>query len=203
MIHNRLIMLDWDDTLFPTSWTVIKAIDLTDSNVRQKYVSYFTELDDILSKFLHKCTNKGQVFIVTNAVKRWVVTSSNVLPKTKKIIDDKIFIISARDLFQQKNPNNMEKWKKYTFEQIVNKHDFKKQENTNFEHIISIGDAEYEFNALINLYSHKNKKRILKSIRFLATPTYDSLIDQLEVLYDTIDKICHCKKHMDLKFKQY
>ena len=39
---RTLIILDWDDTLFPTSWVVNKKLDLTDPSVRSNFNIYFT-----------------------------------------------------------------------------------------------------------------------------------------------------------------
>jgi hypothetical protein len=71
------------------------------------------------------------------------------------------------------------------------------------DHIISIGDAEYEFMALLDLINHVNIKHkgYLKSIRLVKSPSFDTIVDQLYVLNESINKICIQDKHMDLKFK--
>jgi hypothetical protein len=66
--------------------------------------------------------------------------------------------------------------------------------------VISVGDAHYEYNALIGLYN-KDNKTLLKSVKFMNEPLHEVLIDQLNVLYDIIPKICHMTQHLDLKFK--
>ena len=38
---KTLIILDWDDTLFPTSWVLENKIDLTDPAIRAKYYKDF------------------------------------------------------------------------------------------------------------------------------------------------------------------
>ena len=70
------------------------------------------------------------------------------------------------------------------------------------QNIISAGDAEYEFKALINLWNKKNKNRILKTIRLLRYPSFESLMDQLQVISNSLDDICKKKSHMDLKFDE-
>src|SRR2546423_12365702 len=49
---NTLIIIDWDDTLYPTSWSVDNSIDLTDPKSRYKYIKHFELLDDYLSATL-------------------------------------------------------------------------------------------------------------------------------------------------------
>ena len=64
---ETLIILDWDDTLFPTSWLYQNKIDLSDSHIRNEYQTLFAELDNILYSLLIKLINLGKVVIVTNA----------------------------------------------------------------------------------------------------------------------------------------
>lgn len=199
-MHKTLIILDWDDTLFPTSWVLKNNIDVNDTTILNDNGHLFEKLDLILYKLLLNCLKCGKVVIVTNAMVKWVTISSKMLPKTKKLIDKNIDIISARDIYQKEMPKKQFVWKKLIFEQLVIEHFMDKQYKV--ENIISIGDADYEFQALIDLYEDfKMKKRILKAIKFLQGPDYESLIDQLQVLNKSIFKVCNSKNHMDLKFK--
>lgn len=110
--YKTLTILDWDDTLFPTSWIVKNNINLNDKNMQNQYIVFFSRLDTVLYDLLNKLLKHGQIIIVTNAVIKWVIISSNMLPHTQKILKDKILILSARDAFQSKYPNEMHKWKK-------------------------------------------------------------------------------------------
>jgi len=187
--NNTLIILDWDDTLFPTSWFIQNNIDLNESYMKNLYISYFIELDNVLYKLLKKLIILGDVMIITNALIEWINTSSSVLPKTKKIIE-KITVISARKNYQCYFPN-MTDWKKQAFK-VAKSH--------NYINVISVGDAHYEYNALIELYNNDHAT-LLKSIKFINDPEYHVVIDQLNVIYDIIPKICNITEHLDLKFK--
>ena len=126
--YKTLVILDWDDTLFPTSWLIKNNIDLTDKKVQYKYIIFFSRLDSILYKLLSNLSKLGYVLIVTNAMKKWVKITANVLPNTKKLFKDKVKIISARDLYQEKFPDEMYLWKKYVFKNFVQ--DYFKKKNT-------------------------------------------------------------------------
>ena len=196
---KTLVILDWDDTLFPTSWVVKNSIDLNKQEVQRKYIDLFVKLDSLIFNLLKNFLKYGKVVVVTNAMVKWVKISSAILPNTQKLINETIDIISARDMYQKKMPGNMFAWKKLIFEQLVMEHFMNKHR---VENIISVGDADYEFQALVDLYENfKKKKRILKAVKFLSSPTYESLIDQLEVLNKSIHKVCTSKSHMDLKFR--
>lgn len=196
---KTLIILDWDDTLFPTTWLVKNNINLTDDNVQNQYIVFFSRLDLILSQVLLKLTKYGQVVIVTNAASKWILVSSNLLPNTQKLIKEKLLVISAREFYQEKYPDQMILWKKLIFKQLVSSYFL---DNLS-QNIISIGDADYEFYALIDLYDEQSiiKKRLLKTVRFLKEPSFEDLIDQLDVLNNSLHKLLICNKHMDLKFK--
>lgn len=191
MKDNTLTIMDWDDTLFPTSWVVKNEIDLTTDKDIQKYMIVFSRLDSLLVDVLHKFISVGNVAIVTNASTRWIAISCEVLPNTKRLLNDKVKLISARDLHQNNFPDNIHMWKKITF----------KDHADHYKHVISIGDADYEFNALIGLYSCRHKK-YLKTIRFLSSPTFEAIIDQLTVLNKNAKHICKYKRHMDLVFEK-
>lgn len=194
--NSSLIILDWDDTLFPTNWVVHNEIDLrSDSN---QYLVYFHELDKILSKFLLKATRLGTVIIVTNALPDWVTLSSVVIPKTFKIMKS-IELISARQLYQNVCKSSIE-WKTHAFRDIIDR-EFKKRSLSN---VISIGDAEYEYQALISLNDIKTQhKKYLKSVKFMRYPSHDILIDQLGVLNNAIPQIWLKEQHLDLKLDFY
>ena len=192
--NNTLIIIDWDDTLYPTSWLMSNNIDLTNPRLRTKYMTYFENLDNILSATLEHIKTLGDLIIITNAMPEWIELSVSVLPKTQKCLKD-IEIISARKRYHQ--TTKISEWKKNTFyDEIVKRSKYKKYYN-----IMSLGDAEFEYNALINLYDLNNiPHKYLKSIKFIKTTEYKIIIDQLIMIHDNIKKLCIEPRHIDLTF---
>ena len=199
MRNKTLIILDWDDTLFPTTWANGNNINMSDKDTRINNQIIFAELDNILYDFLSKCTKLGSVVIITNASYNWIIASMSILPNTKRLVANAIKIISARDMYQHNK--TMSKWKQMAFEhEAFNFFEGK----LDVHNIVSIGDADYEYNALIQFYDWKKiktKKRLLKTIKFLSIPSYYSLMDQILVLTKCIGKVCNKQKHVDLHFK--
>lgn len=194
---NTLFFLDWDDTLFPTNWVTRNRINLMLPVSRDQYIVYFQELDRVLSKFLTKVMSLGKVIIVTNALLDWVQISSIVLPNTYHLLKS-IEIVSARGLYRKKS-NNMMHWKAMAFRSLISR-EFK---NRSLMNVISVGDAEYEYQALISLmFENRNTKKYLKSVKFMKDPTHDLLIDQLEVLNSAVPNIHEKDNHLDLVFDQ-
>jgi hypothetical protein len=108
-------------------------------------------------------------------------------------------IISARGTYKDKSSKMMD-WKMMAFRDLIDR-EFK---DIKLMNIISVGDAEYEYQALIALNNRKiGTKKFLKSVRFMKDPSHDILVDQLEVLNDAIPKIWNQDKHLDLKFDHF
>jgi hypothetical protein len=192
---STLIILDWDDTLFPTSWISGNKINIKDEEIMIKYRKYFNEVDLTLAYLFAKMLSYGNIVVITNALIQWIYMSSSILPRISYFINNKkIKIVSARGDFANIN-NDPYSWKKMAFEREYNLFNSRNQLNN----VISIGDAEYEYLALINLFNKKNDQ-ILKSIRFIKYPSRDLLLDQISVLGNAIDDVCVTDRYLDLKF---
>jgi hypothetical protein len=203
--ERTLIILDWDDTLFPTTWVTsndinIKNITSTDSKDSKNIINFFSKIDIELEHLLKTLLNCGNVAIITNAMLNWINISSGILPRTSKLLDsnkNNIDIISARGSYQDKSNDPMD-WKKFAFAEIIKRNKFRRLNN-----IISIGDAEYEYKALINLHEKPNTKyyKLLKSVRFVKYPSNHILLDQICVIQKAAIKVCSSKTHLDLRFE--
>lgn len=189
--NNSLVILDWDNTLFPSTWVAKNYINLNNKEIRNRYLNFFSDLDDLIFVLLKEILEISNIIIVTNALPIWIKISSSVLPKTQYLLKN-IKVISARKNFQSIS-NDATEWKKLAFQEEVNKLLSLK----NKQNIISIGDASYEYNALINLY---DKNKILKSVKFLDEPTHELLKEQIEVLTANITNLISYDNHLDLLF---
>jgi hypothetical protein len=173
-------------------------INLITSSTRDQYIIYFEELDRALSKLLKTTLNLGKVIIVTNALPDWINMSSIVLPHTYNLLR-KVKVVSARGIYKQESPVMMD-WKIMAFRDIIDK----EFSDLSLMNVISVGDAEYEYQALIALNKRNlGIKKYLKSIRFMKDPTHDILIDQLGVLNDAISEIWNKSEHLDLRFDHF
>lgn len=214
---TNLFIIDWDDTLFPTTWIHKNNIELNRPELLEKYKIYFLELDRTISTLLESINKIGDIFIVTNANINWIKSCLSNLALTRKtIINNNIRIVSARDSYSKNNSSPTE-WKILTFqdiiEDIINKINKNMKPNT-IINIISIGDAMYEYIALINLdnflksyindknfLNEKNFNYLLKNIKFIEKPEFDCIIDQVQVLHKNFDDIVNRLEFIDLKFK--
>lgn len=192
LYFTNIIIVDWDDTLFPTYWLNSNDIKLSNENVKITYKIYFQELDKTISNFLNSYSEVGTIYIVTNANMKWIKASLNSLPQTRKtIIENNIRILSARDMYSDDTVT--QKWKLRTFETII-KTDLKNVFNIKNKNIVinvlSFGDAVYEYVALINLHNllenktdeKENISYYLKNIKFKCQPDFDCLIEEMNLI---------------------
>lgn len=215
---TNLFIIDWDDTLFPTTWINKNNIDMTNSNDLNKYKLYLLELDKTIGSLLESLNEVGDIFVVTNASINWIKTCLANLSITRGIIiKNKIRLVSARDTYSSSNSSPTE-WKILTFqdiiEDVINKINKNIKPNT-FINIISIGDAMYEYIALINLDNfiksfiknnkqsniHKNFNYLLKNVKFVEKPDFSFVIEQIQVLHKNSNDIVNRLEFIDLKFK--
>lgn len=191
---DSLVILDWDNTLFPTTWISEKSANLNDDAHRKIYTVQLKTLDIVLCELLKKIRENAKIIIVTNAMPIWIKISSSVLPKTHEILKN-IRIVSARKEYQDKS-NDIWDWKKLAF--IRESH--LELSDCSFKNILSIGDAHYEYKALTELFHIHPDPKVLKTIKLMDEPDLNHLIDQLKVLNKGIEEIIHHPDHLDLKF---
>jgi hypothetical protein len=230
---KNIIFIDWDDTLYPTTWIHNNNIDCTNKEDINKYKLFFLELDKSITNLLEILTdnNDNTVYIVTNANKKWVEQCLLILPKTKAIIEKDVIILSAKDNYNQKT-NSVMDWKVLTFRDVVNDvyinnalelgglyaplptlHTSPSLQPLQFiGNVVSIGDSNYEYTALLNLYEYfknngfrlfntskkKEKEYLLKNIKLVDKPEFDILINQLYVLKKNINEIIEQKNVVDI-----
>lgn len=224
---KNLIIIDWDDTLFPTSWILKNNINIITKNYlnNENIVKLIEKLDIVLYKLLELMISIGTVIIITNATTSWIKQCCSILSKSNEIIKKNIDIISANDNYSKKYPLNISMWKKKEFDYQVFKYlknngyislnnidnniythvkkinDTITKNNKIIKHsILSIGDSNYEYNALINLYDITNNIVNLKTIRFKQDISIEIFIDQLKLLRENIVIICEINNHADFVF---
>ena len=87
--ERTLIILDWDDTLFPTTWVTSNDINIKNvTSINSKtIIDFFSKIDIELEHLLKTLLNCGHVAIITNAMLNWINISSGILPRTSKLLD--------------------------------------------------------------------------------------------------------------------
>lgn len=165
------IFLDYDDTIFPTSYLT----NLTNKNIFTAVLPLVVQLnlvklDQLVVAYLQHLEKQGKLIIVTNATMSWVKDSSfKFLPMTYAYLK-RVTIVSAADAYQEAFPEKKEingvEWKLHSMKKYAK------------GRIISIGDSEDERNACIQLRS----KFDVKIIKLRQFPTLEFLIQEILAL---------------------
>ena len=183
--NNNIILLDWDDTLFSTSYFLIKNKKLTIEEQK-----LFLKLGECVSKFINLSKSFGKVFIITNSTKKWLFkTAYNYLKINENLLDD-VYVISARENFNEEIvPKHM--WKSLIFKQL-----FKFFEHSNS--IVCISDSINDIN------EGKKLKTIFKNInistvKFINKPSPIQNIKEINLIIENFSKIINSNYNMILE----
>ena len=200
-INENLILLDWDDTILPTSWLAKNKITI-DAVIHSDFMEDLSIHQNCCYEFFTEVIKHAKIIIISNAEQGWVELScQKFLPRIWPLIS-KIKIVSARTSYIT-IANCPFTWKELAFRVQIEVY---VKNNLNIvKNIISIGDAVYERNALI-LVSKDLKDMAsnyyIKSIKFAETPNIFLLIQQLDTVSSNITQIIEKDSDLDLMLIQ-
>jgi hypothetical protein len=169
---RKLIIIDWDDTVFPTSYLI------------QMGITHYTQpheippvLRDALRKYALRVKGTfeileahGQVAIVTNAKRGWIETScAHFLPEIEPLVRS-FRRISAQplELDELEDPKPHE-WKEEAFVAIAKAH----YKDPALRPVFSLGDALYEREALLRTSDRLGV--VPQSVKLLDHPSLETL----------------------------
>mmetsp|Transcript_55758 Transcript_55758/g.50171 ORF Transcript_55758/g.50171 Transcript_55758/m.50171 type:complete len:330 (+) Transcript_55758:272-1261(+) len=217
-VYN-LVVLDWDDTLFPTTSIVLDKRQL--SAIELLYFGkYLYELIDELIKSY----GDSNIYIITNAAKEWVfrslkessqryqrLTSHDQYAQSmnyfaaiyNSLLTLNITVISAQDRFSGKYPGQPLIWKLNAFKQITVQHFMSLNKINKYETcqyiILSIGDSEDEFTASleakyclkrqIEQNPYNESEILLHRIKLMEDPSPQQMMQQMIMLKSNVKAI--------------
>lgn len=172
---QRLILLDWDDTLCPSSW--LEAEGLSAQSGPEEWEPSLVALDrleECIRRVLGVAQLLGTTYILTNAEEAWVAHSTGFLFPGLDLGNVPVF--SACTHYQSVT-GDYRAWKHHAVRDLVAHH-----EPT---HVLGVGDAPHDCEAVLaNRAGLVTDGLHRKVIRFLARPSLAQLCEQLERLED-------------------
>lgn len=191
--HQEIILLDWDDTLLCTSYLGRYGL----VHLPEKILEDLKVLDNRVSLLLETATSFGKTYIITNAEEGWVAyTGMMFLPKSYKIIQEKIEVISARNKYQEKYPEDTYRWKVESFLDLKKMFDSSLVAN-----IFCVGDSRVEMEAARCLGESLNHA-IVKTVKFKTTPGVQDLIKQIDLLNDRFEYIITSRTSLTIRLEK-
>jgi hypothetical protein len=189
MTFQSLIIFDWDNTLLPSTFLTQNECTLhkdIPSNITQQISS----LEELNITLITIAQQYGQVAIITNSENGWIEMSCNkYFPNLTDLLDS-VTILSARTMFEPQHPKEPTEWKKQAFFHLLEK-------NPHINHIISIGDSEFEHIACRHIA--KTKPNITtKLIKMIELPSIDLLQTQINLITKAFSTIHNYTTHTEL-----
>jgi len=204
--HRRVVLFDYDDTLFPTSaWT---------SNGKLKACATLPALRKVgkaiyeLLKIYIRVFGEKNVRVVTNGSQSWVLESLRLCSTRyselssdnvnywaaiyNSFISLDILVSSARDMHCDDFPQHAESWKIRAFKNIVKRHfNLFSSSDNNVYSMVSIGDSEDEYVASFeakrmletqNKLNRSNNIVRLHRVKLKKHPRIEDILSQIAML---------------------
>jgi len=189
-IKKKLVVFDWDDTLFPTSTCIKRRHPMSLMHLDKLGKGIYALLRRYIELF-----GSGNIYIVTNGAKGWIRNSLTWLHclcggscrwwlAILRLLDTKLScrLISARHLHSTLHPGRSTLWKFLVFNALVEEH-FDLNSKLTSRAIVIIGDSldehvagEHTKNVLQS--THKLENIVLHRVKLLHSPDIESMVRQ-------------------------
>lgn len=204
---QTIIILDWDDTLCPS--TCIRRHAKFDQKGRfavkldQKIRAELNMLADQVLQLMRDVQTLGKVVIVTNAKRPWVnISCNNFLPSVKGCLKN-VPIIYALELIKEcgsdKSKGLLTETKARAMKAAVTEF-YSRYPRQSWKNIISVGDAEFEHMAIRQVVDKRpmEEKCRTKTIKLLESPTIAGMVVQLSLVKSWMTKIVQIDGDIDI-----
>eukprot|EP00428_Durinskia_dybowskii_P015351 CAMPEP_0170212508 /NCGR_PEP_ID=MMETSP0116_2-20130129/5872_1 /TAXON_ID=400756 /ORGANISM="Durinskia baltica, Strain CSIRO CS-38" /LENGTH=406 /DNA_ID=CAMNT_0010463047 /DNA_START=38 /DNA_END=1256 /DNA_ORIENTATION=+ len=196
--QDSLIIFDWDDTLFPTSWLAQRGLLFAEdlSSFTESQRNDMSKLADSVAATLTKAMMHGKVVIVTNAVAGWVQDSClRLLPSLAAVVAE-VEVFSARSAFEPTGLRSPTDWKICAFRAEVTAfcQGLSADQHVN---IISAGDSVHEHCALLQATSER-EQCFAKSLKFAPKPNVQLLVEEHRLAAGSFEEIMTFDGDLDI-----
>jgi len=176
---ETLLIFDWDDTLFPTSWLQEQGLLVDGATMSAEQEAKLELMAECARLTLQTALEIGKVVIVTNAAKGWIEMSSARFTPSLVSLLKTIDMVSARSHFEKYSQEPSE-WKRMAFEHEVDLF-YGSGHAGQQRNIVSVGDSVHEMHALKSV-TQSMPSCCGKSLKLMEFPSVEQLIEQHEVL---------------------
>ena len=226
MENRRIIVVDFDDTIFPScllkllhndrkTATTVLFDDKFDLNRLPELKTklqhpHIISLDLTICSFFQQLIDDSdnQLYLVTNAQSGWIQrTTRTFLPLFHYFLTfycDRVRVMSARDLYESVVHKDPTMWKILCFDNIIDKEDHNHKGKVYDQvHFLSIGDGEAEFDAtkLIETKHHPDQV-VFKIVKMLESPSVKTLIAQWQKINSELPTLLYCDHRLEIKFAE-
>lgn len=193
-----LLIFDWDDTLFPTTWLRERGLLEEDALITPEQDVQLQALANLVAATLETAKRRGGVAIVTNAEQGWVELSCRAfMPSLQNHLED-VRIVSARANHEKHGLFAPTMWKCHAFAEVVAEF-FSSPGDAGAAQqrrsIVALGDSEHEMEAL--KWVTTGTECHAKSLKFVERPCLEQLMAQHELVADFVDDVVDHDGNLD------
>ncbi|CAK0788407.1 unnamed protein product [Prorocentrum cordatum] len=196
---ENLVIFEWDDTLFPTTWLGEQGLLDEDCVITPAQDAQLEALADLAAVTLETAKRRGGVAIVTNAEQGWVEMSCEAIMPSLQPHLAGVTIVSARSRHERPGFFEPTRWKCLAFEELV-REVYGAADPSGVavrRNISSIGDSEYEMEALKWIATSTDCHA--KCLKLVQQPCLEKLMEQHEQLARIVDEVVDYHGNLDYK----
>jgi hypothetical protein len=184
-----LIIFDWDDTLFPTSYLDGRNIGLRSTPAQiSEWQAYLLPFATMVNSLLTTALRHGTVRIITNSENGWVQQACKEFMPSLLPTLDLISVISAASIYCKLFPDTPYAWKLYTFTIAI----------SGWEGgVISVGDSPIERSVTQLITTAQNIP--CKIVTFAPRSHIRDLHWQVETVFKELPKMVEHSGNLDLQ----
>ena len=201
--HETLLIFDYDDTLFPTSFLSQNGYKLDGPDASPEIQAILDEYSTVVEQTLIEAQQHGQIVIVTNAESGWItLTAQKFMPRLGQLLES-YPMISARSTYEPLGILNPYQWKLRAFESVVHEHYTSSPQVVIGKNILSIGDSTHERDAVHQVCKTSSvlltaSSMYPKSVKFMERPDVAQLTRQHHLIRESLHKIVYHVGTLDL-----
>jgi hypothetical protein len=208
MPNQTLIILDYDDSLCPSSWIRKNRPTLNYFEPCPNIKEYKEPLERLAKEvcaLLTLANSLGKLVILTNAQQGWVETScKNFMPPVLEVINRlKIDIVYARSTVEFPDRLMPQSWKEKAM-QIKASEFYSQYQQQSWKNVISVGDQTCDLEALkIVADSRPTKGKLCrtKTVKLIEDPEVDTLVKEVSWLIKNIKPIVSKDSHVNMNLR--
>jgi hypothetical protein len=203
-VEETLVILDWDDTILPTSYLTQHNLREDAEDIPTCFVVALEAYAQVAAATIAGLGKLGRVVIVTNAETGWVeLTCGKFLPSLQALVEQ-TEVVSARSKFEPLGFLQPVEWKEKMFDLKIKEH-FGIREDPHGpsmdatpqrRNVLSLGDASHEREAIHRVA--KPTGCVPKSLKFMERPDLGHLRQEHELIQSYLDELVHHEGPLDL-----
>lgn len=194
--RETVTVLDWDDTLLPSSWLASNGYRLdTQRQVPSFHRSQLKRLARAATRLCEAALKQGPVLVITNAERGWVeLSAQKFMPGVLDVLK-RMTVISARSSHEDSFPDNPLQWKFQAFSEKLPGAFERRRAPRN---TISFGDSHIEREVVKAVARTFSPDTYTKSIKLAECPSIEQLTRQVRLCAQCYDEIWGYAGDLDL-----